>query len=75
MEWAFTVDGKNTAETEFVTVPDGTSPPLVGEKFIVSSIKLNGVYVIKSREFITIFPEEHAGNLTFGWAFVLLPKS
>ncbi|MCO1337003.1 hypothetical protein MO867_22015 [Microbulbifer sp. OS29] len=73
MEWAFTLEGQPSNETIFVRVPDGTTPPNIGEKVTADGM-LSGVYYVKEREFMASFPDENAGNLKFGWTFVLKSK-
>lgn len=71
MQWAFTLEGEPASSSIFVEVPDGVTPPNVGEKICANGNPISGVFFVKSREFMASFPDSHAGKLTFGWAFTI----
>jgi hypothetical protein len=70
MQWAFTLEGQDTSQAIFVEVPDGTTPPNVGEK-INAQGTIRGILQVKEREFLAKFSQAPSGNLTYGWSFVL----
>lgn len=70
MQWAFVLEGQPSSEAFFVDVPDGTTPPSVGEKICANGKNMPGVYFVKARELNVVFPE-HIGKMDFGWSFTL----
>ncbi len=73
MQWAFVLEGQPSSEAFFVNVPDGTTPPNVGEKICANGENMPGIYFVKERELNVSFPT-HIGNLSLGWSFTLSKK-
>lgn len=71
MQWVFTLDGQPASSSTIVHVPDGVTPPNVGEKICANGNHISGIFFVKSREFNAIFPDSLTGEFKFGWAFTV----
>lgn len=72
MQWALTLEGQNANEAMYMQVPDGTTPPAIGDSFH-STGELFGYFTVLDRQFMAEIKPRHEVS-SFGWAFVLKKK-